>query len=300
MRFKKISVLFNPIAGQGKGEKLALHYRSILNALGYVVTVSESLPFYSPAQASSLLEMQDLLIVSGGDGTLRPLLPFLAQTKIPVYMAPSGNESLFAKLFKMNGDMKSLLQTLNNGVIEHHYFANANGSPFFHMTSIGFDAEVVKSISCDRSGPIRHRGYLKPMLKALLSHRAPRLTITVDGDKKIVETTGYCIIANSPAYALRIPLAKGANSAERALRGYFYPMKKGWNFFLLAVVALLFKSTRLWKSIPLNGSTITITSESDSQSPVQADGDFIGTTPVNIQKSEACVSVLVSKQKNSY
>ena len=105
----KVLLYFNPISGGGRGAKIAELLRAKLESSGLSVVVERSAPRYDPAQLESTLRSFDRLIVVGGDGTMRPLLPGLAATGVPVTMVPAGNESLFCRRFGMSSDPDTLV-----------------------------------------------------------------------------------------------------------------------------------------------------------------------------------------------
>lgn len=300
MRFSKLLIVFNPIAGSGKGSALTERYRNSLERVGYHVAIVESRANYSDAEADSLLAQRDAVIVVGGDGTLQTLLPHLARLKKPVYMLPAGNESLFAREFGMVAEMKPLEQALAQGLLSPCYFGYAGKRPFFHMASVGFDADVVFRISQTRRGPIGHSGYFLPTLATFFRQTPPRITLKVDGAPKLSGERGFLIVANTPAYAARMLFVPEADSKSPLLYARFFPLESTVGFALLALQSRFSKATN-WPSCQLyKGREFVVSTDNLEGVPTQADGDYAGQTPITISKGNnqilVCLPTAMSKK----
>lgn len=113
----------------------------------------------------------DLVVVVGGDGTIRKLLDVLNKTGTPIYAIPGGNESLFARSYEMSTNTDDLLQAIAERVCLQQFYGLISGKeikgekPFFHMASMGLDSLTVKSIG-KRKGPLNDLIYVWHGLKA--------------------------------------------------------------------------------------------------------------------------------------
>jgi diacylglycerol kinase (ATP) len=271
-------IIYNPLSGSGRSGVQAQELRTELERRGFRVFVRESRASYHKTEILAFLRSVDIVVVSGGDGTLGKLLPAIAETERPVYMIPAGNESLFARLFAMRGTIDDLLQRIETGSVSRHYFGRVNNHPFFSMASLGLDSEVVAAISATRQGPIGHRGYVLPAIAAWLRHVPEPITLEVDGRAVVERAPGFLVISNSPEYALRMRLVPEAGSSKPELVARFFPEMSRKRYLRFITLALR------GKPIPLDGTTVftgrefRVTTERIGF-PVQADGDFAGTTP---------------------
>lgn len=232
----------------------------------------------------AILEPAHAILLIGGDGTVMDLLPALALARKPVIFLPGGNESLAARYCGMTGGTEDILARLARWQPAVHHLGMAHGRLFFTMVSCGLDAEIIERIARRRSGPIGHIGYVRPTFEALLSYRPPRVTLAVDGRTVIRDAPGYCIIANNPAYARGLDPVPEAATHLPELTARFYP-RAGFGFALAAVwSAIRSRPLSTGGSELLRGRHFELSTAPGV--PIQADGELLGTTPVEISRSD--------------
>jgi diacylglycerol kinase (ATP) len=275
---KKVLIIFNPISSARNSRLLAYKFAEFLSIHGIAVQVCESeKKMKSYLRIAANIAAHDLLVVIGGDGTIRKLLPVISKTETPVYMVPGGNESLFAHSYGMSANVADLLQTLAYGKCMEQYYGLIGGhgiqggKPFFIMASMGFDSLTVKQIG-KRKGPINDSTYVWCGLSALVSLHHPIVTIAVDGKTVVEYQSGYVIVANSPAYARNLQLVPTANPSVNELVIGFLPgarrhheLIKIWRMF-----------QRKPAGLPLryfSGKYISLTLH-EAAYPLQVDGDY--------------------------
>lgn len=291
LKHRLTAIIYNPSSGSGKAQRTAEAVRDELMTHGMDVILRKSSRENDPVEMDAFLKQLDFVMVAGGDGTIMGLLQPLARTGTPVFMLPSGNESLFARSFRMRSQAASVLAALQQPKLSWHYFGLVNGRSFFTMLSIGFDAEVVEYIDSYRNGPIGHAGYIVPVVHNFLEHRRPRITLIADGKKVLDGRKGYLIIANSHEYAGNLGLVPEANSGQNMLHARFFPGHDRLN-----VVNWLVKYALRWP-INLTGSKLyqakcfeVSTAEQDY--PMQADGEFVGSNTAQVAISRDMICVL--------
>ena len=291
---KKIRLIYNPIAGKGKSELASKELESFLTAEGYSVVSSGAEELVQNEPLTPSLSQFDALLLAGGDGTLMRLLPFLIQSQTPVYMLPTGNESLFAREFNMKQCSKTVLQTLKQNIVSKHYVPNANGIHFFTMLSIGLDADIVATISEKRTGPLGHHGYVIPTLKSALRHKAPRLTLRDSSKTLIDKQSGFLILTNNSQYALKIPFVPEADSSEKNICVRFFPYNNALGFVSLSLRTLLFGAQSSSSSY-FEADSFYVEA-SPEEAAAQADGDFISNTPLEIKIGSESINILLTSK----
>jgi diacylglycerol kinase (ATP) len=287
---KKIGIAYNPISGRGIGHSLAMGLKQRLEQAGFEV------PYHGEAKdlASSGNDLAgglECLLVCGGDGTLMMLLPLLVARQIPVYMLPLGNESLFARAFSMSADFDDVVARLGCPKVVSCPVPQANGRFFFSMLSIGFDADVIARIARNRSKPIGHRGYLIPIVKEFIRHRPPKLNLRIDGKEELCGVSGFLIAANSPQYALGLRFVPEAKVDEESLVLRFFPFEARLGIVSCMLAAA---SGRARQRVCYAAREIMIESAADRQYQVQADGEWLGETPVCLAAGAGVLLVLDS------
>lgn len=294
-RKSTVGILYNPISGAGRSRALAETASAALTAAGFLVHMFETRDVLTRENPLEFFGSINFLVLSGGDGTLMAVLPYLTKLALPVYMLPGGNESLFAREFGMQADPASLIKALSKGDVVPASIGHINDKPFFTMVSLGLDSEVIESIDNSRKGPIGHWGYVLPTLKAIFGHEPPVVSLTVDGEVVVSNEGGFLIIANTKGYARRLPLVPEATSEDDALRGRFFPYSGVWGFLGLVLKLLLGRHASSIKGARFfSGKRFEVATSGADGYPVQADGEFMGKTPVVVRSGEGQILVLKS------
>ena len=275
---EKILIIFNPISSAGNTEALACQLEMELTLHGKnveVCTSEKKMKGYT--RLSDNIAASDLVVVVGGDGTIRKLLDAINKTDTPIYAIPGGNESLFARSYEMSIHADDLLRAIASGTCLQQFYGLISGKgikgekPFFHMASMGLDSLTVKNIG-KRKGPLNDSIYIWHGLKALCALHHPTVSVSVDGEQVFDHGSGYIIVANNSAYARNLQLVPAANPSKNELVLGFLPGARHQHELIKAMRILQHKPA----SLPLqyfSGKSISCTLH-DRAYPLQVDGDY--------------------------
>ena len=275
---QKILIIYNPISSAGNTEAIACKLEMELSLHGKTVEVRTSeKKMKGYTFIADEISASDLVVVVGGDGTIRKLLDIINKTSTPMYAIPGGNESLFANYYEMSSRAEDLLQAITSGTCLQQFYGLISGKgirgekPFFNMASMGLDSLIVKNIG-KRKGPLNDSIYLWHGLRALCSLHHPTVSVNIDGQQVIDHASGYIIVANNSAYARNLNLVPSANPSHEELVLGFLPGARHQHE--------LFKAMRILQRKPANlpmqyfsGKNIMCTLHEKSY-PLQVDGDY--------------------------
>lgn len=265
----KIEVLHNPIAGAGRAGAAARNVVQACSEAGHDVQLRETVQ--DSTETANADQACDLLIVVGGDGTIRLAAREAIARDIPIYHYPFGTENLFARQFEMDRSTDTLLRALHHGNLRRVDVARVNGELLTLMLSVGFDAAVVADLAEHRRGAIRHSSYVLPTLRQLWAWRPPRCTAIVDGRPLVEDAVGTIIVANSPEYALRFNPARGASIEDGELDVVFFPLRS--RFGLLPWAWRTWRGRHLLHPAIVTGRGRRVEVVADPPSAYQLDGD---------------------------
>ena len=304
-----ILIIYNPISSAGNTEALAKHLEMELSCQGKSVVVRTSekkMKGYSRVKDD--IVKSDLVVVVGGDGTIRKLLDIINKTATPLYAIPGGNESLFARSYEMSTNAQDLLEAIAAGTCLQQFYGLISGQdiqgekPFFHMASMGLDSLTVKNIG-KRKGPLNDSIYVWHGLRALCALHHPTVSVSVDGEPVIDHGSGYIIVANNSAYARNLQLVPSANPSKSELVVGFLPGAKHQHELVKAMKILQRKPANLPMQY-YSGKKIACTLH-DKSYPLQVDGDYFrnrdidaGST-VEFNISARPIRVLIPSSLNS-
>ncbi|MBP6365914.1 MAG: NAD(+)/NADH kinase [Nitrosomonas sp.] len=275
---QKILIIYNPISSAGNTEAMACKLETELMFHGKTVEVRTSeKKMKGYMRIADDIAASDLVVVVGGDGTIRKLLDIINKTATPIYAIPGGNESLFARFYEMSASAEDLLQSITAGTCLQQFYGLISGKgiqgekPFFNMASMGLDSLTVKNIG-KRKGPLNDSIYVWHGLKALCALHHPTVSVSIDGEPVIDHGSGYIIIANNSAYARNLQLVPAANPSKNELVLGFLPGARHQHELIKAMKILQRKPANLPMQF-FSGKNIACTLHEKSY-PLQVDGDY--------------------------
>ena len=276
----RVQLVVNPEAG-GYSATRILDLREAFRRQGARVTLAH----IGPGRQLRIEDDADLLVVAGGDGTLRhAAMALLASGRdLPVACFPMGTVNLLH--LEIGGPTNPddfAYAALNQVKPQLHVPATINGEMFFGCASVGPDSHAVAGVSLKLKDRIGRYAYAIAMLRFLGRWKRPQLTIKADGKSYACEAV---YIAKGVYYAgpyTFAPEARRTGAKLHVLALKSATRKDFWRF-IRGVMAGRPLEDRA-NLIPLICTDLEITSEEPW--PVQADGDDLGTLPVKIRISD--------------
>jgi diacylglycerol kinase (ATP) len=178
---KHYALILNPMAGRGKGRKLAKDIISKVNRkLGQVEVFFTEYAGHAKQIAHQIKNDYSVIIVAGGDGTIHETVNGMINGKAVLSVIPIGSGNDFVRMLNIPRNIDEAIAVIQNGKkmwidigkIGDRYFPNGIG--------IGFDAWVVKE-----SMKIKKlRGfmiYLYSVLKTVFSFKNEFVTFYSNG-----------------------------------------------------------------------------------------------------------------------
>jgi diacylglycerol kinase (ATP) len=229
------------------------------------------------------------VVAAGGDGTIVDLLN--RHPDVPIAVLPLGTENLIAKNFGIpRRDGRFVARMIAAGRTRRIDLGRIGDRKFALMASCGVDAHVLHGAHAARRGHITQLHYLNPLLHSLWSYKYPPLRVYIDHQPQPIEG-GMAIVANLPPYALGMPLSPPADDSDGKLHVRVFPHQSTFQLLLdLANVHLRWGGP--WPGCTDVAAT-HIRIESDTPTPIQADGDPAGTTPIEIDAVPAGATLVV-------
>jgi undecaprenyl-diphosphatase len=193
------AIVFNPVAGRGLGDAISARAEGQLAAAGWRVRRSPTRDRGGAATlARELAREVDLLVVAGGDGSLREAITGLGEERrrVEVGLIPLGNANVVARELGIPLDPDGALHVLEEQISRPMDLALARSPElgsrlFLAMVGIGWDADTVRlldGIRRSRLGRIWYRlwadsAYGVAGLIAALQPHPPRLRLAADGER---------------------------------------------------------------------------------------------------------------------
>jgi diacylglycerol kinase (ATP) len=291
MRQRQNLLIFaNPIAGRGRGRRIAERLRTRLAADGYQADVFLERP--ESFDLALLDRPTRAAVVIGGDGTLRAVAhrlfldPFDLAAAAPLLIVPLGTANLMGRHLGIQWNDRTLEEQVSATVKQHRVVrldtARANGRLFLLMTGVGFDAHIVHELARLRRGPIRMSSYVTPTLSALRDYSFPPLRVVVDGQEVFGPEPGIVFVGNLPEYGTGFPVLPRARADDGVLDVCALPCRSRPDLIKLFLQAAVGEHVHAEGVVYVKGRHVRITTSSGVPVPMQVDGDPAGHTPAEI------------------
>lgn len=291
---RKVLVVHNPVSGVGNPEVLEqfISRETELNgwqAEFHQTTQDEDLSEY----VSLVKDGYDLVIAAGGDGTIAQVAAGLANSSIPLGILPSGTWNAIARhLFVPLNTSRALALILGEHDINTLDLMQVGSRTHAMNLTIGFSAAMIQNTGRQEKRKFGIFAYIGNIFSQIFGLKLKRYRLTIDGVTYKTRASEI-IVAN---YGL-----VGFRYLEHLLE--IHPDDGKADVFVVRARTILDLPDLVWrvfikreKRAPIvrifpGCEIIKITSSSPAM--VQADGEIIGTTPVEINVLPRCVQVIV-------
>jgi len=286
----RVLVIGNPVAGTGMTRRRIEQFARILKEHGHDAEV-----FLSSAAGDSLERARLVdngihrLVVAGGDGTVNEVLNGLQDpSRIPILHLATGTANQLARSLGLPPEPEKLVKLLEEGAIKHIDMGLAGDRRFLLLVSAGFDAKVTAEIKERRNDKLGYSGYFLPIIRTISDHCDAKLEVVVDGRERISGCN--VMVLKVREYGGLFVFAQDARLDSGHLDVcVFREGTVGW-IFLYAFAGLMRKASDCPGLIHVKACRVKI--ESEKPVPVEIDGDYFGTTPVEIELRPSVVPVI--------
>jgi YegS/Rv2252/BmrU family lipid kinase len=217
-RVSRVAVVFNPTSGQGPPGRRERAVRAALSRTGAHVTWLET-SAEDPGTAAAARAVRagaEVVIVSGGDGTVMACATALAGTGVPMAVLPGGTGNLFAANLGIPVDVGRAVDVAVAGARRRIDVGVQGGTRFLIMAGIGFDAAMLAG--ADRALKRRY-GWLAYVRSALAELRYPQdwFTLVLDGGAPLRRRASCVLVANLGRIQGGVQVVRGARPDDGLL-----------------------------------------------------------------------------------
>lgn len=190
-------LIFNPVAGQGNSEQDLATIKSILEPefdLDIQFTTEEIDGGELARQA--IKNNAEIVIASGGDGTVSAVAEALVGTDIPLGAIARGTANAFVNALDIPDTIETACQVIVDGATKKVDAGMCNGKPMILLAGIGFEAETVEDADRETKNRLGMLAYVLSGLKQLKEFETFETIIETD-DKIIKVNASAVTIANA-------------------------------------------------------------------------------------------------------
>lgn len=276
-----ISFIVNPEACRGKALHRWKRFSALLKKEGLRYgEYYTSRPQEAEEIARRIGPGSEMVYAVGGDGTLLEVANGLRGFKIPLGLIPFGTGNDLGRCLGVPRDFEGILQMVKNPRLRKIDAGALNGRVFCNVVGIGFDGEVALSADNILKGMGGTPAYLLGILKALYTYRAPLMEIDIDG-KIIEKRTLLVAVGNGQYYGGGLKVLPQAEQDNGLLEICIIDTLWIGKLFYLLPGVYSGKHINKKEVQILRGRKVKI--ETDAPVVVQADGEIITSTPVELE-----------------
>ena len=286
-------IVFNPVAGMRRAS-LLWRVLDVLVANGIRIELAETHgPGHAVARArEAVCRGASMVVDAGGDGTIAEVADGLLGSPARLGVIPLGSANVVAHEMSLPFEPRAVAAALAFGRTRPLWPGVARGAEgsrlFVQMLGVGLDAQVVQNLPIVLKRVLGRSAYALQTLRELTFYRFAPIRLRLDGEETQAASV---IVSKGRLYGGRFLLAPAA-----------CPSEPGFSVVLFdhsgSAAALLYGA-----ALPLNllGRAPGVRHVRARQidfignelSPVQADGDSAGRTPISVTDAPASIPVVV-------
>ncbi|NEP71423.1 MULTISPECIES: methylglyoxal synthase [Okeania] len=281
-------LIFNPVSGQGNAQQELSLIKSLLEPHLHLhiheTTIEQTA---EELTKEAIAKQADLIIASGGDGTVSAVAGELVNTGIPLGIIPRGTANAFGMALGIPSitPIRSACDIILAGKIRTIDVGQCNDRTMILLAGVGYEAETIERADREAKNRWGVLAYVMAGWQQLNEQQLFDVEIEIDGVTKTFEAGAITIANAAPPTSV---LAQGLGEVIMN-DGLLEVMIITSNSRLQAVntVVRMFGSA-IFKTPAQDQDTIGLRTKqvkvsTDPPQKVVLDGEIIGTTPVEIK-----------------
>ncbi len=281
-------LIFNPVSGQGNTEQDLKLIRELLEPHLHL-EVHQTSPDIDPKELAenAIAAKADMIIASGGDGTVSAVAGAIMGTNTPLGIIPRGTANAFAMVLGITQQITPIRKACEIILVGKTRIVDAarcNGKPLILLAGVGFEAETVAQADREAKSRWGSLAYLVAGWQQLDQQQLFEAEITVNGKTQTFQAAAITVANAAPLTSI---LAQGKGEVivddgllDITIATVETKLQAVISMLGMLEAALIGNNTELENVVHLRTNQIAITANPPQK--VVLDGEIIGTTPLEI------------------
>ncbi len=191
--------VFNPKAGKGKIKTNLMDIVDVFNKSEYEVIIhATQQPRDAYEKAKEYADSVDLIVLSGGDGTLDEVVTGIMERKsnVPIGYIPAGSTNDFANSLFMPKNMVAAASMIMEEELYHCDIGRFNRQTFAYIAAFGLFTDVSYQTDQDLKNILGHVAYLLEGMKRLFDIKSFHMKVR-SAEMEIEDDFIYGMVTNS-------------------------------------------------------------------------------------------------------
>jgi diacylglycerol kinase (ATP) len=295
-------LIFNPVSGLGNNAEQDLSLIQQLLKPQLHLHIHLTTKDTDPVQLvqDAIAAKADMIIASGGDGTVSAIAGALIGTGIPLGIIPRGTANAFSVALGIPtaiAPIRSACQVILGGYTRLVDAARCNGMPMILLAGVGYEAETVEKASRELKDQWGALAYLMAGWEQLDNQQLFETEIAIDGEVHQLQAGAITIANTAPITSV---LAQGGGQVisddgllDITIATAETKLQAVTGMLRMLGAALIKTGIEHQNVVHLNSKRIKVTTNPPQK--VVLDGEIIGTTPIDIECIPGGLTVLVPK-----
>ena len=281
-------LIFNPVSGQGNAKEDLNLIKELLEPHLHL-EVHQTTPDINPEELAqqAISDKADMIIASGGDGTVSAVAGAIIDTNIPLGIIPRGTANAFAMALGITAQITPIrraCEIILAGKTRVIDAARCNDKPLILLAGIGFEAETVAQADREAKSRWGSLAYIVAGWQQLDRQKLFEAEITIKEETKTFQA-GAITVANAAPLTSILAQGKGEVIADDGLLDVTIATAETRLQAVISMLgmlesALVRKNTELENVVHFRTNQISI--RANPPQKVVLDGEIIGTTPLEI------------------
>jgi YegS/Rv2252/BmrU family lipid kinase len=289
---RRVALCANPASGGYSPRRIAA-VAAALRAEGVDVDVRHSAaPGDLERMAADPMLACDLLLVSGGDGSINEVVAGLARRtggKPRLAVVPAGTANVLADELKLPRRASAIARAILAGKTVPLHHGLANGRPFVLMASAGLDAAVVHGVPPEMKRRFKQLAFVATAFRLGFTRRPQDLRVIADGEPLVGR---LAIVTNARCYGGPFTLCRDASVTRPGLTLVLAHDDRPTALMRLAA-GLVFGRLKDGPGLTMR-PVRHVRFEAAEPVEVQIDGEAHGTTPLDIHEGAEALRIVVA------
>ena len=278
---RRFLIIANPVAGGGRGRKVAAALRQQLEARGLEADAYLTGKAGDARSRAGTAEGEgwDGVISVGGDGTANEVVNGLRDLDLPIAVMAVGTGNVLARALGLPRNPAGLARVIDAGHTIAAALGKANGRRFLLFAGAGLEAAMVQRFARVRGGRLGLLSWIQPILHVV--RHWPQFDLRVElQDGEVLDGMTAVLVTRVRNYGVIMQLPREIDIEDGKLHALCFGQRTRVAWLGLALRGLLGRLRPGRDCILLSPERLRISAA--RATPYEVDGDHGGETPLEI------------------
>ncbi len=298
-KYAKAFLIYNPEAGRRRRlrpQQIATATEELERAGIQVSTLATTGPGTATELARDAIQKgADLIVVSGGDGTINEVVCGMALSHVPLGVLPCGTANVLARELGFPRDMRAAARVIASATPRRLALGFAGNRYFLLMAGVGFDAQVIQKLELRWKNLLGVGSYVLETIRQVLFE--PKTEFIVSTEDRQIEATFACV--SKSTYYGPFRMVREADIFSESFFVYCFRSRNRLRYFLYAAALLTGRLDRLADvtRFPARKVRCEQTEPASKKVLFQVDGELAGRLPCTIEVVPDALTLLAPARR---